>query len=223
MTPEHIELFSSAYLQSEFGAELESFRGSPEERELLERLRRWSERDLQNEVTAQGAFVDRFFKQLWGYKASGEGSRDAGYTAVPQFPIARAGSGGGTGFADLALGWFGLQTLPPIPQALCEFKDIRSGLDTPQRRKGDTRTPVKQCATYLHEVKAALHGNEPVQPHWAIVTDMNEFRLYRRLEMPGSYPCFAGAPSPSRSAVGDVDALAAGVCGGVEKEAFLRD
>lgn len=194
MTPEHLELFSSAYLYREFGSELAEFTGSPEEAELLERLRHWSQRDMQNEVTAQGAFVDRFFKQLWGYTAAGEGERDHGYTAWPQYPIARAGSGGGIGFADLALGWFGLQTLPQVPQVLCEFKDIRSGLDTPQRRKGDTRTPVKQCATYLHEVKASLHGNEPVQPHWGIVTDMNEFRLYRRLEMPGAYQRFVIKP-----------------------------
>lgn len=201
MTSEHIELFSSAYLSSEFGAELESFRGSSEEQDLVERLRHWSERDMQNEVTAQGAFVDRFFKQLWGYTASGEQDRDHGYTAVPQYPIPKAGASGGTGFADLALGWFGLQTLPPIPQALCEFKDIHSGLDTPQRRKNDTRTPVKQCATYLHEVKAGLHGNEPVQPHWGLVTDMNEFRLYRRLEMPGSYQRFVIKPRRGDTAV----------------------
>ena len=52
MTSEHIELFSSAYLSSEFGGELETFRGSLEEQDLVERLRHWSERDMQNEVTA---------------------------------------------------------------------------------------------------------------------------------------------------------------------------
>ena len=197
----HTELFSGAYLQSEFGAELEAFCGSSEEQELLDRLRHWSERDMQNEVTAQGAFVDRFFKQLWGYRAAGEEDRGKGYTAWPQYPIARAGSSGGTGSADLALGWFGLQTLPRVAQALCEFKDIRSGLDTPQRRKGDTRSPVKQCATYLHEEKSSLHGNEPVQPHWGIVTDMNEFRLYRRLEMPGAYQRFVIKPNRNDPAV----------------------
>src|SRR5207245_7874872 len=70
--------------------------------------------------------------------------------------------------------------VPGTPQALCEFKDITSGLDVPQRRKGNNRSPVEQCADYLREASRGMFGAEPVRPTWAIVTDMNEFRLYWR-------------------------------------------
>lgn len=201
LTLDHQPLFAESYLRAEFGNEFEAFCGSEEERSLLERLRIWSERELQNETSAENAFIDRFFKQLWGYVSSGERDAQEGYTCYPKFSVGRAGASGGTGQADLALGVFGLQALPPIPQALCEFKDIRSGLDTPQRRKNDTRSPVRQCADYLREAAAPLFGNEPVQPHWGIVTDMNEFRLYRRITMPTQYQRFVIAPRTGDEAV----------------------
>jgi hypothetical protein len=194
MASDHQSLFADSYLRAEFGSELETFQGSEEEQALLVRLRHWASRELQNETSAQNAFIDRFFKQVWGYVAAGERDAEQGYTCYPQFAVGRAGATGGTGQADLALGLFGTPSLPPIPQALCEFKDIRSGLDTPQRRKNDTRSPVRQCADYLRESAAGLFGNEPVQPHWGIVTDMNEFRLYRRISMPTQYQRFVISP-----------------------------
>jgi hypothetical protein len=194
MASDHQSLFAESYLRAEFGSELEMFQNSEEERALLVRLRHWASRELQNETSAQNAFIDRFFKQVWGYVGAGERDVEQGYTCYPQFAVGRAGATGGTGQADLALGLFGTQSLPPIPQALCEFKDIRSGLDTPQRRKNDTRSPVRQCADYLRESAAGLFGNEPVQPHWGIVTDMNEFRLYRRISMPTQYQRFVISP-----------------------------
>lgn len=194
MASDHQSLFADSYLRAEFGSELETFQNSDEERELLVRLRYWASRELQNETSAQNAFLDRFFKQVWGYVGAGEREVEQGYTCYPQFSVGRAGATGGTGQADLALGFFGMPSLPTIPQAICEFKDIRSGLDTPQRRKNDTRSPVRQCADYLREAAAGLFGNEPVQPHWGIVTDMNEFRLYRRISMPTQYQRFVISP-----------------------------
>jgi Eco57I restriction-modification methylase/N-6 DNA Methylase len=94
--------------------------------------------------------------------------------------VAGAGQGGGTGAADLAMGWWRRDGVTEIAQVLCEFKDIRSGLDAPQHRKGNDRSPVKQCFDYLkHEFdRADVHLS--VKPSWGIVTDMNEFRLYAR-------------------------------------------
>ena len=81
-----------------------------------------------------------------------------------------------------------------MPQGLCEFKGIYAGLDTPQNRKGNTRSPVKQCADYLREAGRNLYGNEPVQPTWAVVTDMNEFRLYWRDRIPTQFQRFVIKP-----------------------------
>ena len=92
----------------------------------------------------------------------------------------------GTGEADLALGWF-RGRLDAIPQVLCEFKDIRSKLDAKQRRKGSTRTPVEQCLNYVRGARRGLFGNEPLQPWWGLVTDMNEFRLYWWDRSPSEY------------------------------------
>lgn len=61
---------------------------------------------------------------------------------------------------------------------LCEFKDIHSALDAPQRRKNDNRSPVQQGLGYLSAARRGMFGNEPIVPLWAIVSDMNEFRLY---------------------------------------------
>ena len=72
----------------------------------------------------------------------------------------------------------GFAAADAIPQVLCEFKDIRSRLDAKQNRKGNTRSPVDQCLNYLRGARRGLFGNEPVQPWWGLVTDINEFRLY---------------------------------------------
>ncbi|WP_160167677.1 Eco57I restriction-modification methylase domain-containing protein [Methylomonas sp. MK1] len=113
-------------------------------------------------------------------------SKTMGYTLEQQFPINKAGQNGGQGKADLALGWFGNSELPNTPQVLCEFKDVRSGLDKPQNRKGNDRSPVKQCADYLKYASEQFtpYGNEKIQPTWGIVTDMKEFRLYWKSRMP---------------------------------------
>lgn len=82
------------------------------------------------------------------------------------------------GLADAALGHFSPNEASPIPQVLVEFKDISSALDAPQKRKGNTRSPVKQGLDYLYAARKGMFGYEAIIPTWAIVTDMNEFRLY---------------------------------------------
>lgn len=104
----------------------------------------------------------------------------------PKFPIKGAGQGGNQGEADLAVGQFGGER-PPIPQVVCEFKDMKSGLDKAQNRKGNNRSPVMQARDYLWNARRSLWGNEPVQPRFAIVTDMDEFRLYRWDSFPDRY------------------------------------
>ena len=86
------------------------------------------------------------------------------FSLYPQFPISGAGSGGGTGAADAALGYFDEARQPYIPQVLCEFKDIRIDLDAPQRRKGSTRSPVRQALDYLAGARRGLFGAEPILP-----------------------------------------------------------
>src|SRR5262249_43180723 len=151
---------------------------------LISRLRDWATKKPQKETTAEAAFVGVFFKETWGFRAAGEGPKGDGHTCEPQYPVKGAGQGGGTGIADLALGYFDRAGVAAIPQVLCEFKGIHAGLDSPQNRKENDRSPVKQCADYIKAAGSALYGNEPIQPTWGIVSDMNEFRLYWRNKIP---------------------------------------
>jgi hypothetical protein len=189
-------LFADSYLRSLWADDYEAFKDSPDERDLLAVLDTWNRRDRAHagESQDQGQFVQRFFKHTWGYQGSADPGAEHGYTAVEQLAIAGAGTRGGTGFVDLALGWFGRDDVSPRPQVLCEFKDVRSGLDAPQARKGDTYSPVQQCGRYLEFARRGLYGNEAVQPTWALVTDMNEFRLYHYATMPARALRFVIAP-----------------------------
>ena len=186
------QLFTDSFLLSVWNAEYQKYLAS-EDAEIMKILRNWSQKEFQKETEAESAFVNVFFKKIWGYAASGETEKQEGYICHPQFAIPGAGASGGTGKADMALGYFGTEeTFSGIPQVLCEFKDIHSGLDNGQKRKGSTRSPVKQCADYLREAnnQFAPYGNEAVQAAWAIVTDMNEFRLYSRQSIPHSFQKF---------------------------------
>lgn len=87
------------------------------------------------------------------------------------------------------MGHFGASGLR-IPQVVCEFKDIKSALDAPQNRKGNNRSPVMQARDYLWNARRGRFGNEPVQPRYAIVTDMDEFRLYWWDRFPDQYMRF---------------------------------
>ncbi len=143
---------------------------------LYARLKNWSAKEWQKETASEAAFVDLFFKSTWGCTASGEKDPADGYTLQQQFPVRNAGQKGGTGAADIALGYFGRKDMEEIPQVLGEFKDDRSGLDKPQANRPNDRSPVAQCLDYLREARSGL--NPPILPTWGIVTDMNEFRLY---------------------------------------------
>lgn len=176
------------YLRAAWYDEFQRFQGSEHERALIDRLRTWADRVDLKETSAQSAFIVEFFERIWGFWQAGQRSQHEGFTAWPQYALPGAGARGGTGEADLALGWFGLDGVPAMPQVLCEFKDIKGRLDVPQKRKGNDRSPVKQALDYLVAARRGLVGNEPILPLWAIVTDMNEFRLYWHDRAP--HQCF---------------------------------
>lgn len=201
MTTTYQPLLPDAFIASRWANEYKRFRSSHAEAELIQRLQAWAAKKPQKETTAEGAFVDIFFKHTWNYNASGENTEIKGYTCEPKYAVENAGQKGGTGSADLALGYFDHPTVASTPQVLCEFKDVRSDLDKPQKRKGNERSPVKQCADYLKAAAGTMYGNELVQPTWGIVSDMNEFRLYWRKNMPSQYQRFVLTPTLGDSAV----------------------
>ena len=178
MLENHLTFLSRAYLRSQWNLDYLAFRNSPEEAVLYERLVRWSQRTDLGERSAEAAFLDEFFRQTWDYVQAGQDGGETTFSLYPQFPVSGTGSGGGTGVADAALGHFQETRQPYVPQVVCEFKDIRINLDSPQRRKANTRSPVRQALDYLAGARRGLFGHEPILPMWAIVTDMNEFRLY---------------------------------------------
>ena len=169
-------LFSNAYLRSVWAKDYNAFKNSPEAETLHSRLKNWAGKDWQKETASEASFIDLFFKQTWGYYASGESEKTHGYTIQQQFPVKGAGQRGNTGAADVAIGFFGRDDMAEIPQLLGEFKDDRSGLDKPQTSRPNARSPVDQCLDYLRESRTGLIS--PILPTWGFVTDMNEFRLY---------------------------------------------
>jgi hypothetical protein len=159
------------FLRSVWTAEYEAFKDTPAEMALLERLQRWSQRKDLGETGAEPAFIEEFFRATWDYVQPGQSGSASGFTLHPQFPVQGAGAGGGTGRADLALGYF--DRSGGVPQLLCEYNSIKSALDEDQKRKGKTRSPVRQVLDYLSHARKGMIGSEPQVPTWALVSDMN--------------------------------------------------
>lgn len=176
---------SRAFLRSHFELEFRVYQSDGVDEVLRDRLLEWDRRLELSETQAEGAFIQTFFVDTWGFGESGRVD-EADHTIIPKLTIPGEGAGGGTGAADLALGWFRGHA-DATPQVLCEFKDIRSNLDAKQNRKGSNRSPVEQCLNYVRGARRNLFGNEPVQPWWGLVTDMNEFRLYWWDRAPAEY------------------------------------
>lgn len=197
-----LPLFEDSFLRAQWSADFEAFESSPASAALLTRLRAWAGRDQLNERASETAFIQRFFVETWDYQL--QGNENPAYSCRPQFEVAAAGQSGGTGFADLALGHFGAGG-DGIPQVLCEFKDIRSGLEARQLRKNNHRSPVEQCFDYLHSAWQGRDRHALTEPFFALVTDMNEFRLYVRRLGRGQFQSFViSAPA----GVTDVSLLA---------------
>lgn len=161
-------------MQGQLAAEYQEFQGSAAETALLDRLTHWARRQVGGEREIEAAFIGRFFEDTWGYMP-GDGA-DPDYTLRQQFAVPGAGTGGGMGSADLALGRFGAGST--VGQVLCEFKGIGADLDRPQPRKGSNRSATAQALDYLKFARRGLLGNEAVLPRFALVTNMDVFRLY---------------------------------------------
>ena len=200
-----LPLFEDPFLRAQWSAEFDAFESSTESAALLTRLRAWAGRDVLKETSSEAAFIQRFFVETWGYHLQGH---ETAYNCRQQYEVSGAGQTGGRGSADLALGNF---TTDAVPQVLCEFKDIRSGLDAKQARKGNTRSPVEQCFDYLHSAWQSRDRDSLTEPFFALVTDMNEFRLYVRRLGKGQYQRFviSGNGSPTEpNLLGDSPAAA---------------
>ena len=177
-------LLDRDFLKAELAYEYIDYKKADHDAALRQRLTGWADRELKRETQAESSFIQRFFVETWDYVDDGTGA--AAWNLHPKFPIAGAGQTGNRGEADLAIGKFGGDG-SPVPQIVCEFKDIKSALDAPQNRKGNNRSPVYQARDYLWNARRGMHGNEAVQPRFAIVTDMNEFRLYWWDHFPDRY------------------------------------
>ena len=185
MTPDRFKPWlDREFLKGALAYEFQDYARSGADATLKTRLSDWAKREVKRETQAEGSFIQRFFVETWGYRDDGTGT--AHYNLHPKFSIAGAGQTGNRGEADLAVGNFG-GTGPQIPQIVCEFKDMKSGLDKPQNRKGNTRSPVAQAKDYLWNARRGMFGNELVQPRFAIVSDMDEFRLYWWDHFPDRY------------------------------------
>ncbi|MCV0394128.1 MAG: Eco57I restriction-modification methylase domain-containing protein [Rhizobiaceae bacterium] len=174
----HNSFVGRTFLRSVWAYDYETFKSSEDEEALEKRLVQWAARADLKETSAEGPFVEEFFRRTWGYVHTGQEGSDVSHTLHPKFPVPGAGAKGGSGEADLAIGYFTKGGIDPVPQVLCEFKDIKSALDAPQKSRKGGLSPVKQCLNYLSNARRGMFGNEPVLPQWGIVTDMNEFRLY---------------------------------------------
>ena len=142
-------LISRTFLRSHWSDEYEAFKGSVDESDLFERLTRWAQRTDLKETSAESALLEEFFGKTWGYRQSGQVEAGSTFSLYPKFSVPGAGQNGGTGEADAALGRFEALGGKGIPQIVCEFKDIKSHLDAPQKRKGNRRSPVRQGLDYL--------------------------------------------------------------------------
>ncbi|MDP1700755.1 MAG: Eco57I restriction-modification methylase domain-containing protein [Aestuariivirga sp.] len=180
---------SRAFLQSIYDIEFKAYLAGGRDEIVHAKLKAWDGRAQQTETQDESAFIQAFFVELWGFGATGLAAAEE-HTIIPKFGVQGAGAKGGAGEADLALGWFKGRN-DAVPQALCEFKDIRSDLDTKQNRKGSNLTPVEQCLNYVRGARRNLFGNESVQPWWGVATDMNEFRLYWWDRAPQQYLRFS--------------------------------
>jgi len=187
MTNPFKPLLDRDFLASELYFEYESFKDTREEEQLRERLEAWDRRTTRGETAIQAAFIQTFFQDIWGYMPDGRGAEH--FTLREQFPVPGAGSGGASGTADLALGRFGADGTG-VPQVLCEFKGIGSDLDKPQPRKANTRSPSRQALDYLTHARRGYFDSAAVLPRFALVTDMNQFRLYWYDQAPDRYLAF---------------------------------
>ena len=188
MRERHNTFLSRSFLRSVWAGEFEAFKDTDAETELKRTLEDWARRVALKETAAESALLTNIVEGVWGYRQTG-GSGD-GFTLHPKRRIKGGSFSGGTGEVDAALGHFGADRAAGTMQVAVELKGPGTDLDAPQARGKDRRTPVKQGLDYLAAARRGMVGNEPILPTWAIVTNMNEFRLYWWDRAPGQYLSF---------------------------------
>lgn len=188
MRERHNTFLSRSFLRSVWASEFEAFKDTDAEAKLKRTLEDWARRVALKETAAESALLPNIVEGVWGYRQTG-GSGD-GFTLHPKRRIKGGSFSGGTGEVDAALGYFGADKAADAVQVAVELKGPGTDLDAPQSRGKDRRTPVKQGLDYLAAARRGMVGNEPILPTWAIVTNMNEFRLYWWDRAPGQYLSF---------------------------------
>lgn len=171
-----------SFLRAALEADFASYLANGKDDALIERLQSWAG---DGESSSEASLIQTFLVELWGYRHPYRGQD--GHEIVPKAAVAGGGVGGGTGEIDVALGRFGTNGVADTTQVAVELKSRRIGLDTPQKGRKDKRTPVQQALGYLDALRRPMIGTESVQPTWAIVTDMNVFRLYWWNRAPAEY------------------------------------
>jgi hypothetical protein len=107
---------------------------------LDDRLALSAKRTDLKETSADGAFIDVFFRETWGYVQTSPRGSETGFSLYPKFAIPGAGANGGSGEADLAIGYFSKTAPGQTPQVFCKLKGIHSALDTDHKRQGNARS-----------------------------------------------------------------------------------
>ncbi|MDR1394906.1 MAG: restriction endonuclease subunit M, partial [Deltaproteobacteria bacterium] len=173
-----IPLFSHDYLYSVWNNDFCDYKKSGADSKLSERLHRWVHRDAAiTETQLEVQFIDLFFKETWNFWVTGEKADSDGYCLNAQYGADGSGQSDRRGAADLTLGWWGLDGVPSGPQVLA----VLTNLDSSLKRRGNDRSPVKQCFDHLKYSFDAAISSSALTPAWGLVTDMNEFRLYHRV------------------------------------------
>src|ERR1700724_3557990 len=132
MSDLHAAFVSKSFLRSHWDLEYRARRDSETEKALNDRLALWAKRTDLKETSAESAFIDVFFRETRGYVQTGQRGSETRFSLYPKFAIPGAGAKGGSGEADLAVGYFSKTAPAQTPQVLCELKAIRSALDPAQ-------------------------------------------------------------------------------------------
>ncbi len=136
---------SKAFLRSVWALEYEAYKDLEEESALTDRLFRWSARKDLRETSAEAAFIQEFFHDTWAYHQTGQAGTEEGiFTLWPKFAIAGAGERGGTGEADLAVGFFRKVAVNPIPKCFASLRTYDL-ISTPHN--GAKATTDRLCAS----------------------------------------------------------------------------
>ena len=79
---------SKPFLRSLWALDYEAYKDTVEEKELIDMLHAWAKRSDLKETSAESAFIDSFFKSLWGYKQTGQNTEPE-FSLYPQIPDQR--------------------------------------------------------------------------------------------------------------------------------------